>query len=69
MAANKKRAVQEIKKDQTYTLDQLLASKRFSNRKDMLKAVLSGFGRCFPVGKGDCHYAPCNGLGSRGKGH
>lgn len=42
MAAKKKSEVQEIKKDQTYTLDQLLASKRFSNRKDMLKAVLSG---------------------------
>jgi hypothetical protein len=41
MAAKKKNEVHEAEKEQTFTLDQLLASKRFSNRRDLLKAVLS----------------------------
>ncbi len=41
MTAKKKSEVQKVKKDQTFTLDQLLASKKFSSRKDLLKAVLS----------------------------
>ena len=42
MAAKKKETAQEIRKDEVFTLDQLLAAEKFSHRKDLLRAVLSG---------------------------
>ena len=40
MAAKKKNDSQEIK-NEVFTLEQLLVAERFSNRKDLLRAVLS----------------------------
>ena len=42
MAAKKKAAVQENKADEVFTLDQFLAAEKFSHRKDLVRAVLSG---------------------------
>lgn len=41
MAVVKKKVTNEVKPEEKFTLGQLLAAKRFSNRKDLLKAVLS----------------------------
>ena len=41
MAVAKKIAANEAKPEEKFTLGQLLAAKRFSNRKDLLKVVLS----------------------------
>ncbi len=41
MAAVRKKAANEAKTEEKFTFGQLLAAKRFSNRKDLLKAILS----------------------------
>ncbi len=42
MAARKSTAAGEVEvKEERYTLSQLLAAEKFSNRKDLLKALLS----------------------------
>ncbi|GFI02293.1 hypothetical protein IMSAGC005_01121 [Lachnospiraceae bacterium] len=41
MAVKKKTAVNEERKEELFTLEQLIAAEKFGNRKDMLKAILS----------------------------
>ena len=41
MAVKKKTAVNEERKEELFTLEQLIAAEKFGNRKDMLKSILS----------------------------